>query len=478
MERIKLLVVDNSILFRELMSRYIQQDDAIEIVGKAGDAYTARDMILQYEPDVMTLDLEMPRMDGIAFLKRLLPQYYISTIVVSSSQDKISECIEAGAVEFLAKPTARTNSDMAAFASQLCASIRKAYKKSNPSSSIDTTRVSFVSNPSAGKFTQTVSKVHDTLNKPIEVPKKATETFQKVHDTLNKPIEVQKKATETFQKVQDTLHKPIDIPHKTPDSFKTQDSLYKPSDPVQKPADKFSNLKQISEAAARAEKMVSGISKNIKEITVDKPPQPQPAPTVTAVKHSKLKKSEALIALGASTGGTEALEQVIRGFPEDTPPVVIVQHMPAGFTKLYSERLNRTCRMEVKEAVDGERLRPGLIVLAAGEKHLRVCRDAQGWYVSSKAGDKVSGHCPSVDVLFRSVAEAAGSKAIGAILTGMGRDGADGLLKMRQAGAFTVGQDKETSVVYGMPMEAFKIGAVEVQAPLYKIADIILSDLI
>ena len=134
--------------------------------------------------------------------------------------------------------------------------------------------------------------------------------------------------------------------------------------------------------------------------------------------------------------------------------------------------------MEVKEAVDGDRLRSGLIIIGAGEHHLRLCKDSRGWYVSSKPGEKVSGHCPSVDVMFTSVAEVAGPQAIGAILTGMGRDGADGLLKMRQRGAFTIGQDKETCVVYGMPMEAYKIGAVEVQAPLYKIADIILNSII
>lgn len=149
--------------------------------------------------------------------------------------------------------------------------------------------------------------------------------------------------------------------------------------------------------------------------------------------------------------------------------------MPAGFTKMYAERLNKICKMDVKEAEDGDRLRRGLIILGAGEYHLRLQKDSKGYYVSSKQGERVSGHCPSVDVLFNSVAETAGSKAIGAIFTGMGRDGADGLLKMRKAGAFTIGQDKNTCVVYGMPMEAYNIGAVEVQAPLGEIAKIILS---
>ena len=405
MDRIKLLVVDDSILFREVLSRYIQQDEMIEIVGKAGDAYSARDMILQYEPDVMTLDLEMPRMDGAAFLKKLLPQYYISTIVVSSSDKRKEACKEAGAVEFLAKPAARTNNDMAKFAEELCAAIRRAYKSNHPGAAID-------------------------------VPKVLTPTTS-TGFSVAKPVGI--------------------TPIKT-----------------------ISNIAQV---AAMAEKTVTHTAQNISNSGVysnndnDKSTMISTIQNTTSSKHAKLKKSEAIIALGASTGGTEALEQVIRLFPADTPPVIIVQHMPAGFTKLYSERLNRSCKMVVKEAVDGERLHRGLIVVGAGEHHLRLCKDRQGWYISSKPGEKVSGHCPSVDVMFNSVAEVAGSLAIGAILTGMGRDGAEGLLKMRQAGAFTIGQDKETCVVYGMPMEAYNCGAVEVQAPLYKIADIILNNL-
>ncbi|MCH5204590.1 MAG: chemotaxis response regulator protein-glutamate methylesterase [Oscillospiraceae bacterium] len=364
MNRIKLLVVDDSILFREVLSRYVQSDDIIEVVGKAGDAYSARDMILKYEPDVMTLDIEMPKMDGVAFLKKLLPQYYIPTIVVSSSEKQKADCINAGAVEFLTKPANRTNKDMETFAGNLCAAVRRAYKNSN---------------------------------------------------TENDP--------------------------------KTDSSK-----PAQSPA-------------SSASKTSSAVK------------QPENESVKSSQKHSKLKKSEAIIALGASTGGTEALIQVVKEFPADTPPVIIVQHMPAGFTKMYAERLDRICKMDVKEAEDGDRLRSGLIILGAGDFHLRLEKDSKGYYVSSKHGERVSGHCPSVDVLFNSVAETAGPHAIGAIFTGMGRDGADGLLKMRKAGAFTIGQDKSTCVVYGMPMEAYNIGAVEVQAPLGEIARIILNNL-
>lgn len=395
MERIKLLVVDDSILFREVLTRYIRQDDMIDIVGKAGDAYSARDMIIQFEPDVMTLDLEMPRMDGVHFLEKLLPQYYIPTIVVSSSEARRAACKSAGAVEFLTKPAARTNNDMAAFAAELCKAIRRAYKSNHPNAKIDTNKV------------------------PISV-----------------------------------------TPTKTESTVSTNTG----------------RIGNIAEIAAKAEKTVQQRAQGItNQGTTSSYANNTENPNPPSGKHAKVKRNEAIIALGASTGGTEALEQVVRTFPVNTPPVIIVQHMPAGFTKLYAERLNRSCKMEVKEAVDGERLRHGLIVVGAGEHHLRLCKDSRGWYISSKPGEKVSGHCPSVDVMFNSVAEVAGPLAIGAILTGMGRDGADGLLKMRKAGAFTVGQDKATSVVYGMPMEAFNCGAVEVQAPLYKIADIILD---
>lgn len=404
MDRIKLLVVDDSILFREVLSRYILQDDMIQIVGKVGDAYSARDMILKYEPHVMTLDLEMPRMDGVAFLKNLLPQYYIPTIVVSSSEARKNDCKSAGAVEFLSKPAARTNADMEKFAAQLCGAVRRAYKSNHPNSSIDVTKTPF---------------------------------------------------------------------------GKAQSASVSPMTSAVRPG-----KSNIAETAAMAEKIVnerrsslSSSSTGMKPSSMTEAADTAPASAVPAARRGKFKRSDTIIALGASTGGTEALEQVIKHFPKDTPPVIIVQHMPAGFTKLYAERLNRSCMMEVKEAADGDRLRSGLIVIGAGENHLRLCKDARGWYVSSKPGEKVSGHCPSVDVMFNSVAEVAGPQAIGAILTGMGRDGADGLLKMRQRGAFTIGQDKETCVVYGMPMEANKIGAVEVQAPLYKIADIILNSL-
>ncbi len=184
-----------------------------------------------------------------------------------------------------------------------------------------------------------------------------------------------------------------------------------------------------------------------------------------------------LIAIGASTGGTEATAEILQQLPESMPGIVITQHMPPGFTKMYADRLNRICSISVAEAKNGDRVRQGLAYIAPGDKHMTVHKDANGYYVKCKDGEKVNGHCPSVDVLFQSAAKAAGSNAIGIILTGMGRDGAEGLLKMKQSGAFTIGQDQQSCVVYGMPKEAYKLGAVDQQAACQDIAGMVIQRL-
>jgi two-component system chemotaxis response regulator CheB len=325
-----------------MLSNALTAGGEIEVAGTAADPYEAKDKILQLKPDVITLDVEMPKMNGIEFLKKLLPQYPVPVIVITSTPTNAFEAISAGAVEFLNKPS---KANMTEFAEDLRNSVKSAKGA-------------------------TVRVARSAVQQPARPAQSAL-------------------------------------------------SKYKPIDP--------------------------------------------------------LKNARTIIALGASTGGTEALQEVVKEFPKDTPGVVIVQHMPAGFTKMYAERLNKICKMDVKEAADGDRVRKGLIILGAGNFHLTLKRDASGYYVSSKKGEKVSGHCPSVDVLFESVAEVGGANAVGAILTGMGADGAKGLLQMRRAGAYTIGQDKETCVVYGMPMVAYNNGAVIRQAPLNDIAGIILS---
>lgn len=197
-------------------------------------------------------------------------------------------------------------------------------------------------------------------------------------------------------------------------------------------------------------------------------PAPSLAPFISRVPPAS---ARTLIAIGASTGGTEAIIQVIRELPADTPPILIVQHMPAVFTKLYADRLNGICKMHVKEAEDLDRVVPGQIIVGAGGYQMTVKRDERGYYIRSVVGEKVSGHSPSVNVLFDSVAQLTGKDAIAVLLTGMGSDGATGITKIRRAGGYTIGQDKDSCVVYGMPMEAFKLGGIVKQLPLDKIAE-------
>lgn len=336
-ERItKVLIVDDSAFFCAALEKELSKFPKIKVVGTAGDPYEARDKILQLRPDILTLDVEMPKMDGIKFLWKLIPQYPIPCVVVTSIKEYEEEALKAGAVDFVTKP--RDGETLESFASRLAAKLTAAAK----------VRV---------------------------VPKKVVTVRRNI--TARKPVQ-------------------------------------------------------------------TGIF------------------------------SDRIIALGASTGGTDALESVLKEFPEDCPPIVIVQHMPPVFTKMYAERLDKSCRMHVIEASDGDRLKQGLCIIAAGDKHMRLKKDVNGYYVSCAEGPKVSGHCPSVDVLFESVAEAAGKDAVAAILTGMGADGAKGMKKLHDSGAYTIGQDKDSCVVYGMPMEAYNLGAVDEQLPLDRIGQALL----
>ena len=337
-KKIKLLIVDDSILFRETLAKFFINDKLIEVVDKASDPYEARDKIVALRPDVITLDVEMPKMNGIQFLRKLIPQYPVPTVIVSSAPIKAFDALDAGAVDYVKKPMIKTPKDMEAFAADLRVKI----------------------------LTASQAKV------------------------------IQKKT------------------------------------PVRQAA---GGNTISSEALAR--------------------------------------NPQAIIAMGASTGGTDALQTVLTSMPANSPPIVIVQHMPPGFTKMFADRLNKLCAVEIKEAQDGDRLSNGVALIAPGDFHMALRKDARGYYVKIEYGEKVSSHRPSVDYLFDSVAKVAGKNAIGVIMTGMGSDGADGMVKMRQQGAFTIGQDKETCVVYGMPMTAFMRGGCSVQAPLNKISKII-----
>ncbi|MFA9423290.1 MAG: CheB methylesterase domain-containing protein [Sedimentibacter sp.] len=195
---------------------------------------------------------------------------------------------------------------------------------------------------------------------------------------------------------------------------------------------------------------------------------------IETIKNREKNSNTKIIAIGASTGGTEAILKILKELPIDIPPILVTQHMPVEFTKMYAERLNKACDLDVHEALDGERLVEGIALIAPGDKHMKLSKDEKGYFVTCRAGEKVSGHCPSVDALFNSVSEIAGKNSVGIILTGMGKDGAEGLLNMKEKGAYTIGQDEKSSVVYGMPMIAYKMGAVTIQASLENIAGILI----
>ncbi len=338
-KKIRVLVVDDSMVFREALARGISADPGIEVVGTAADPYIARDKIIELEPDVLTLDVEMPRMNGIEFLRRLMPQYPIPVVMISAINNAVFEALQAGAVDFVCKPDSNNSGN---------------------------------------------SRSVNTFINELIIKIKIASTA-KVGDKKNEYVHKQSIAS------------------------------------------------------------VGNVSK-IK-----------------------------MIAIGASTGGTEAIGNIIKSLPSDMPGIVIVQHMPPVFTRMYAERLNNSSALEIREAKDGDRIYPGLVLIAPGDYHMSVCRAGVHNIVNCRQGERVNGHCPSVDVLFNSVAEHCGANAIGTILTGMGYDGAKGLLAMRQKGARTIGQDERSSVVYGMPRVAFDIGAVEKQVALEKIPALLCS---
>lgn len=352
-KKIRVFVVDDSIFFRQMLINDLKGRSNLEVVGFAASALEARTKIPAIKPDVITMDVEMPGLSGIDFLKELLPKYPIPVILVSSLNLSVFDALAAGAVDFVQKPN-----------------MTKDYN---------------------------VKSFFNVLNSKIFIASRA--------------------------KV---------------------------------------NVKQPQAARPAGGQAAS----------------PAGATAAFSSNLSQAIQNTMLIAIGASTGGTEATLEVLQRLPADMPGIVVTQHMPEGFTKMYAERLNRICKLEVKEAQNGDRVRKGLVLIApGGPLQMRVEKDLKGFYVSCQPGEKVNGHRPSVDVLFSSVAKKAGRNAVGIIMTGMGRDGASGLLEMRQAGAFTIGQDKESCVVYGMPMVAFDIGGVCVQASCTNISNVLLNQL-
>lgn len=337
---VKVLIVDDSAVVRKIFSSELSRDPGIKIVGTAPDPYIARDKILELRPDVITLDVEMPRMDGISFLRRLMKHHPVPTIVVSSLTPQggrvAMEALAAGAVDVMCKPgESYTVGDMA-----------------------------------------------------------------------------------------------IDL----------------------------------------IEKIKAAACVKVSKVVSSEPPQQGPK------RLALTKTTTKVVAIGASTGGTQALQEVLTGMPSNAPAIVVVQHMPESFTRAFADRLNGLCAIEVREAKDGDSVGAGLALIAPGNQHIVLNRSGASYYVQVKQGPRVNRFRPSVDVLFRSVARYAGTNAVGAILTGMGSDGAAGLLEMKNSGAYTIAQDEASCVVFGMPKEAIRMGGVTNTVPLNKITAEILSN--
>jgi two-component system chemotaxis response regulator CheB len=364
--KIRVLIVDDSASVRTTLSDIISADPDLEVMATAADPYVAVERIRQEVPDVMFLDIELPRMDGITFLKKIMSQRPIPVVICSSlaqdGSDAFMQALEAGAVDVVAKPRVDTAQFLQESRMRICDAAKAA----------------------AHAKMRGLAKASPALRAP------------------SPDVKVEAKLTA------DAILPPI--------------------------------------SDARRESLIA-----------------------------RLPVTEPLVAIGASTGGTEALREVLEALPADSPPILIVQHMPEKFTTAFARRLDTTCAVRVKEAEDGDLVQPGQVLLAPGNLHMLLVRNGSRYTVKVEEGPHVSRHRPSVDVLFRSVAQAAGRNAMGMILTGMGDDGARGLLEMRQMGSLTLAQDEATCVVFGMPKEAIQRGAAVRTLPLSKMAGEIVS---
>ena len=396
-KKIRVLIVDDSLVFVNFLSHELPKaDNRIEIVGYAMNAADAMRKIPTTKPDVLTLDVEMPKMNGIDFLEELLPRHLLPVILVSSLNVGVFDALANGAVDFVKKPDMSRNYSSRTFVQNLAGKINIASNATVKlprvfrGSSVIKKGASFAGQPgSAGSIG--ASKV-GTPSRPVTAPAAGNTLNSGQSPTIRKPV--------------------------------------------------------LAPMTAAAPKLTN----------------------------RSLKLDNLIIALGASTGGTEATLQVLEQLPADIPGMVITQHMPEGFTQMYAQRLDRLCKMEVKEASDGDQIKRGRVLIApGGDKHMKIVRVGANYAVRIFPADKVNGHRPSVDVLFKSVAQTAVGGAVGIILTGMGQDGAYGLLDMKKAGAYTIGQDKESCIVYGMPMVAQNIGAVTLQASCANIPGILIK---
>ena len=391
-KKIRVLIVDDSAVVRQTMDQILSSDPMIEVIGQAPDPFVAAEKIKQLVPDVITLDVEMPRMDGLTFLRKIMMQHPIPVVVCSTLTTEGSttalRAMEYGAAEIITKPKIGTKQFLEESRIRVCDVVKAA-----ASVNVKRLQARLIAAQSAPPAPQP----------PVVVAAVPT-------------------------------------------------TVVKPAFPSSIPAERKSG------GQAAANKAVAP------KLTADVILPPPSSGT------AMLQTTERIIAVGASTGGTEALREFLEALPENSPGIVIVQHMPENFTKTFAERLDSLCRMTVKEAEDNDTVLRGRVLIAPGNKHMLLKRSGARYHVELRDGPLVSRHRPSVDVLFRSTARYAGRNAVGVIMTGMGDDGARGMKEMKDAGAFNIAQDEASCIVFGMPKEAIKHQGVDVILPLDKIA--------
>lgn len=460
MSVVKVLIVDDSPVIREKISTLLSEDPEIEVLGIADGRENAVEKITALRPDVITLNLKS-KQNSNAFLKEVSTHSPLPVVVITETAVDSIGVVKAGTVDFVKMPLIRTASTMSEFTNRLAQHIKEAVKKGAKPAAVTTT-LPTTSHTNTSGFS---AKMREEPTAKPNPPAAAVPKAKAPEPDIKKPEPSVKETPSGFSAKPKDVPTPVvnTAPKVKPEQLSERTTALRPEIGTYPRSD---SLTENGSVVARSE----DISPTAKALAAAAAARQKLVPTATP------KGRRHVIALGASTGGTDALQTVLQDLPVNTPGIVIVQHMPEMFTKMYADRLDRVCKMTCVEARDGERVEVGKIILAAGNFHLRLAKDAKGYYVTSQHGEKVSGHCPSVDVLFDSVATVAGKDAIGAIFTGMGADGAIGLKKMRDSGAFTIGQDKETCVVYGMPMVAYNMGGVCLQAPLEKIPQIILEN--
>ena len=389
MRKIKVLIVDDSAVVRQTLFSILNKDSQIEVMGVAADPYFAANKIREEIPDVITLDVEMPRMDGLTFLKKIMSQHPIPVVIISSLTIKGTEtamrALELGAVDIITKPNMSTK----AFIEESSVRIIDAVKAAAGAKIRRLSRVQ--TSPSNSS-----SPLHESIPVMDPTPTNTTHSKKERRSFTGEPIQVQPKLS-----------------------------------------------------ADAVLPFVKG--------------------------QSMIKTTEMVIAVGASTGGTEALREFLMALPPDTPGIVVVQHMPEHFTRSFADRLNELCQITVKEAAHNDTVLRGRALIAPGNHHMVLKRSGARYYVEINDGPLVNRHRPSVDILFRSAAMYSGGNTMGIIMTGMGDDGARGLLELKESGAVTVAQDEKSCVVFGMPKEAIKLGAAQHIIPLNKIADFVIS---